>query len=347
MALQCSIPPRIPGWRLYSISHPTQKSLFVDKNDVPHIECADGINITEGEHTDLEVGNCTENTTIVDQSINDITTTTATTNRSIEISIDPEIFRFTGYMCFWTMVLICIIITKTSITLPDPTPLVKNFGYNNICIYFDLDPARIVASMLYPLVEYFMVIYIVTNWYVGKDTFLLQGNMTFISFTIVSCIEIILIAWVRMIFVIQSSDDIKGHTLPFLGLQIALAMIAAQNTIYYNILHDSDVDWKHCKCNHSIQAYLSIFGWVYTFLLFAVTSIKIIFTAAILSGHPLMTTGSDIQVAVGTTFDYGWMILAAVIPVFLSLYAIFDQDRPKLTTSFSLNIRRNSIAKKV
>ena len=43
------------------------------------------------------------------------------------------------------------------------TLLVQWFGYNNICVYFDFNPAREVAAMIYPLVEYSLFLYLLAS----------------------------------------------------------------------------------------------------------------------------------------------------------------------------------------
>jgi hypothetical protein len=80
-------------------------------------------------------------------------------------------------------------------------------------------------------------------------------------------IEIFLTVWFRLVYVIRAFDNMSGHKIPFMGLQIILSMIAIQNPIYYNFLHDDEVNWKRLSFSGNRAAYLSLFGWIYSALL--------------------------------------------------------------------------------
>ncbi len=255
-----------------------------------------------------------------------------------ELIIDPEFFRFLGYLSFWFMIIVSVIVTSATVDVPDPNPLELTFGYTNICLYFDYDPPRIVAAMIYPMVEYSMVLYVLTNWYIARTTFQRHGKTIYTIFTVATCVEVVLIAWFRLVFVVRAFEDVVGHTIPFMGLQITLSMIAVQNTVYYNLLHDDEVNWKRLSCTGSLQSYLSIFGWIYTILLFVVTMVKIILTSGVLNGHPLMEIGTPAQEAVGSFFDWTWMFLAAVTPFLISIYLMCEDKRPKIITNLTMNL---------
>lgn len=246
------------------------------------------------------------------------------------IVIDPEMFRCIGYVCFWSMMIISIATTKLTVDVPDPNPLELTFGYTNICLYFDYDPPRIVAAMIYPAVEYNMALYVATNWYVAESAFRRHSQFAHSVFTVASMVELVLIAWFRLVFVVRAFDDVVGHTIPFMGLQITLAMIAFQNVTYYNLLHDDEVNWSKLSCTGSMKSYMSVIGWIYAILLFIVTMVKIIITSAVLNGHPLMKIGTSFQSTFGTFFDWSWLLLAAIIPMILSVYMVSEKKRPKL-----------------
>jgi hypothetical protein len=236
------------------------------------------------------------------------------------------------------MMILCIIVTSTSVDVPDPNPLELTFGYTNICLYFDYDPPRIIAAMIYPIVEYSMVLYVATNWYVAKEAFKRRGEVTYTIFTIATVIEIVLIAWFRLVFVIRAFTNITGHTVPFMGLQITLSMIELQNRIYYDILYD-----PKSFAFYPNNSYLRILGWIYTILLICVTIFKIIITSAVLYHHPLMTIGTPTQMAVGKFFDWTWMLLAAICPLLISIYLLmYCKHRPKIVTSLTMNLSTSS-----
>lgn len=251
--------------------------------------------------------------------------------------LDPELFRLISYVSFWIMMLLSGVITQLTVDVPTPNPLEKTFGYSNICLYFDYDPPRIVAAMYYPIVEYSMVMYIVLNWMSVRRVFDMtkkNERMAYRAFSIMSAIEIIFIAWFRMVFVIRAFVNLTGHTLPFIGLQITLCMISVQNCIFYYFLHDGEIDYSDLY-HWGSQKVLGILAYVYTGFLVAVTLAKIVLTGSVLDGHPVMTIGTPTQKAVGSFFDTAWVILAAVIPLLISLYLVFKKGKPKAVISFA------------
>ena len=80
------------------------------------------------------------------------------------LTIHPETLRCIGYLNFWIMVLISMIVTRVAVDVDmENTPLIEVFGYNNICIYWDYSPAREVAAMIYPTVEFSLLGYLLAS----------------------------------------------------------------------------------------------------------------------------------------------------------------------------------------
>ncbi len=250
--------------------------------------------------------------------------------------IDPEFFRLIGYVSFWFMMGVSMLVTKMYVTIPSPNPLELIFGYTNICIYFDYDPSRVIAAMIYPLVEYSMVAYVATNWYTARHVFQRHSSWLYQMFTFATVLEIIFTAWFRLVFVMSALNNPLGHTLPFQGLQVTLALIAIQNTTYYNLLHETK--WKFLGWMGNWREHLGTIGWIYTGLLLFVTAVKLTVVTLIFAGHPIFPIDSDAQKSFGSFFDTAWMILAAIIPLFISIYMMYQQDRPKLTINPTSNL---------
>ena len=169
------------------------------------------------------------------------------------INIHAESLRQIAYLCFWFMVicakfftwwLICDFATEEECLIIYDSDLKHMFGYNNTCVYWDYSPSREIIAMIYPLFEYSYFIYVVFDYihlrlacpHVPGTAQWLQtlGN-------IVTPIELLLIAWFRMIFVYTVYDTkqyegpirgVVGHTMSFFGVQLALILIAFENGTY-------------------------------------------------------------------------------------------------------------------
>ena len=103
----------------------------------------------------------------------------------------------------------------------------------------DYSPATEVTAMFYPLVEIPLVLYIVLNFLRVRECFR-AGQMSVLRYAVIACflpVEVVLILWFRMIFVVHAFDDVQGHTLGFHGLMIALCLVSVQNYLYHDSIH--------------------------------------------------------------------------------------------------------------
>jgi hypothetical protein len=75
---------------------------------------------------------------------------------AVRLQVHPEALRLVAYGAFWAMVLFAIAMHSLFVrgVDMDDTPLVRLFGYNNICIYWDYTPSRELTALFYPLVEF-------------------------------------------------------------------------------------------------------------------------------------------------------------------------------------------------
>lgn len=106
-------------------------------------------------------------------------------------------------------------------------------GMNNICVNWDYTPARELTAMVYPAMEYTFIVYIVLD-FVADYIANMRGQLSGFIWTftkIVFPINFFLASQFRMIFVCKADEDTKNHTLGFLGLQVAMFLIAVQNTL--------------------------------------------------------------------------------------------------------------------
>mmetsp|Transcript_13508 Transcript_13508/g.40244 ORF Transcript_13508/g.40244 Transcript_13508/m.40244 type:complete len:233 (+) Transcript_13508:395-1093(+) len=187
--------------------------------------------------------------------------------------------------------------------------------------------------MLFPMFEIPMLCYLVmfhfhvyNNYLKGKVG---KAFYTVCRFTLP--VEIILMAWFRMIFVIGAFDDVNGHTSFFQLFQVLLAIVCAKNMHYYNkALNAVDKDGQRSmgpldqvsrhftgrQLKDSIQEPLQ---WIYLLTVVATTAFKIAIVRFQFAGKPfLITQGpnkSERDMAIAGACDRTWMVLNAIMPM--------------------------------
>ena len=228
--------------------------------------------------------------------------------------INPEYFRIVAYVNFWLMVIFAMILTKIFVD-PDKvknSPLVETFGYNNICIFWDYEPSRVLTSMVYPFVELPLLAYIIMNFLRIRETYLEQQQLLkrreYILCWIFFPISFILTIYFRMIFVIEAFNNLIGHTLPFQGLMVALVLVSIQNYLYNKATNNVPFPKKKWIS----ETYLS--------LLIIITSLKLIIVWTIFLGFPILDPKSDFGSLFSQSMDICWLVLAAIIPLLLAIY---------------------------
>jgi len=119
----------------------------------------------------------------------------------------------------------------------------------------------------------------------------------------------------RMIFVVQVFDNIAGHSLPFIGLQWCLCLVAFENFCYAAITHNLPF-WNHT--NRLLSLIISV---VYVIGLLGATGMKNVleFNVLLFNNTLNFNISSESYNNFGTSLDIVWMILAACVPVFLAL----------------------------
>ena len=83
----------------------------------------------------------------------------------IQLTLVPEFFRLAGYLGFCLTFLVCIVITK--LTRPEfilDNSVMKVFGYNNVCVFFDSTPARYWGLLLCNLNCAILIVYGMLCW---------------------------------------------------------------------------------------------------------------------------------------------------------------------------------------
>ena len=239
------------------------------------------------------------------------------------ITLKPETFRIVGYLGFMVMVGASVVITKTSIPfVENTTALFTTFGYNNLCIMWDFSPAREVAALISPLSEYSMAAYIVlihikvrNAHHDGRAS---QRHLT--ASSVLTVLNLVLLAWFRMVFVVSPDFSVGGHTAGFLCLQVALCSIATENVAYHTYVSPVVPLEKQLgrKCALTLGA-----SYVGTFIL--VTLLKMFLTVYALASSPL-------SAALGQAVDSAWMVLAVVVPFYVAIITRHVEEKIALGT---------------
>jgi len=188
----------------------------------------------------------------------------------------------------------------------DKTPLVKTFGYNNMCVNWDYEPSTTLTALIYPVVEVPLLIYVFTSQFKFHTHPKVSATMR----TLVFCsgvLQFFLAVTFRLIFVENAFLHTLLHTVPFMGLQVGLVLIALQNHYYrYHITNPLKGDRK-------------ILSHFYLFSLVAVTAAKLFLNTNIFLGNFVVSTMPSVGMA-GEWLDRFWMILAAFVPMLLAIY---------------------------
>jgi hypothetical protein len=260
---------------------------------------------------------------------------------------------------FWFMVGCAMLLSHLLIApgVLETSPLNLVLGYNNICVYWDYPAVESKIAMLYPFVEIPLVSYVAllqwrwqtiyhTNWFTKSIG------------TVFGLAALLCTLWFRMIFVHKAFDDpldepakwpkhphwaapdsVFWHTLPFWGLQFALAIVAIQNYWFYIVL-----DAEHSKLDPNVEKKRAWGGgpWSYAYIvgIILVTITKLTYGYCVYSGYiAVVIPGSNpvtpTTIGVfGRYLDTAWMIMAAVIPLILAFVRYKDDSLAKLQISF-------------
>jgi len=209
---------------------------------------------------------------------------------------------------------------------PDQSHLAEAFGFSNICTAWDYTPSREVTAMYFPLFEFALVFYLfldILNTNISYNRGELPEWFWTFSKTVFG-LNVVLCIWFRMIFVVIAYEDAGRHTLGFLGLQIALMLVAFQNFFYVIMTGQSYPTW-----NLSTRQ-TAIIAKTYLILLVCISAVKISATVYIVihgEGPAFYKEDSFIPGMVkGQVVDLVWMLFNALIPVLIAIVRAKNED---------------------
>jgi len=286
-------------------------------------------------------------------------------------SVAVEKWRLYAYMCFWLIVAFAVTVTRIW-TVPylkegdggegcgpfkrdgglfnltrgqgfdfkTQTHLMELFGFANVCTNWDYYPAREYTAIVYPLFELPLLIYLFLD-YIASDLAYKRGEIDrwfFIFQKITFCINFVLCTQFRMIFVALAYENPRGHTAGFLGLQIALVLLAIENTLF--------IIFTNRRSKHEKMVALFYLACLCTIDFFKISATIYVVTHGY--GAPWTMDQSHIgNLKVGEVVDKIWMFFNAIMPLLIAFYrsrvdepikiAIFNDDSYINRNDISLN----------
>ncbi|KAJ1633443.1 hypothetical protein T492DRAFT_981117 [Pavlovales sp. CCMP2436] len=230
---------------------------------------------------------------------------------TLEISFHPETLRLCAYLAFYVMVAVSLAVTTTTVKVDlQSSALMRTFGYNNVCVFWDYSPAREIAALVFPVTEYLFQAYVLTAWIRAYQSYAeAEVSLRYLrAVNVISPITMTLLAWVRIIFVIDGEQNLLGHTLGFTALQIALLLVA-----YLNYFYNEEVDLLPFQGTlGKLGARLLSLAYLVSFTF--ITYMKMLIVFSIFAGTPVVDTTTPSGAAGAQFVDIAWMFLGAILP---------------------------------
>lgn len=171
--------------------------------------------------------------------------------------------------------------------------------------------------MVYPLFEYSLLIYLLMDFTTIAVSYK-KGWVSKRFWTLTKIffpIQVVLCMWFRMIFVVLAYVNVQGHTAGFLGLQLALAMVALLNVCY---ILETKVEYRFLGGERGTRMWARIY--LYGDLIISAFKIYLSAFVVVTDSYPqwAKTPTGIPKMNIGRVIDIIWMILNAILPLFIS-----------------------------
>jgi len=237
-----------------------------------------------------------------------------------DITFVVEKIRLVGYIGFWMVVLTGIFLTKMfgNVDLQN-TILMKVFGYNNICVYFDYPPSTYVLPWLWAVTLVLLLCYMTAHWLQMRAE-VQQGVLAANIYRLLSGLKLFeaftMVAFSTSFAVHPEGRDrtLYIHTVPFFLLQIGLVSLAMSNTLH----GIKSGYWKRLELptwfEPAAKAYVVIFALVVCFKIPAAIN-------AMAGG--LWWEQTTTFTGIAHVFDLLFLLCAAIIPIVKASYFVW------------------------
>lgn len=267
-------------------------------------------------------------------------------------TVAAETWRFRAYLAFWGFVLFVKIITTIYVIpmlaagpkVPGDTcgPFNQNetdvspgqgfdyktqshlhhaFGFNNVCTNWDYTPARELGSVVYPVFEYSLLIYVAFDFLAIALAYQ-RGEVSpgfYKVSKVLTPVVFICCSQFRQIFVNLAYDRVEWHTAGFLGLQTALLLVALGNSYF---IYDTNTAYESVGGLKGTRTLIVLYliGNILISIPKIVATVYIVFLG---DGEgpgwyklPTFVPG----MVVGRVIDMIWMLFNAIIPLFIAYF---------------------------
>ncbi len=235
------------------------------------------------------------------------------------LNLVVERLRLMGYAGFWIVVVTGIVLTRlfSGIDLDD-TLLMRVFGYNNICVYFDYPPSTFVLPGLWAVTLALLLTYIAGHWLqmraeVRAGTLGLGLYRTLAGFKIFEAITLTLFSTIFAVNPTGWNHTLYIHTAPFFLLQLGMVSLAMSNTVhgirsgYWRRLELPDWFVK------AAIVYCVIFALIVAFKIPTATNAMM---------DQRLWVQTDTLAFIAGVVDKGFLICAAIVPMMKAAYLL-------------------------
>lgn len=219
----------------------------------------------------------------------------------------PERFFHAAIYSFGAMIVTGAILTRffSGVDMAD-TPIMRFWGYNNVCVVFDSPPSTYICPVYWFFIGYLLVRYAVED----TKRLLSLGSSSIAEKRIGYAVNVALVlvaAFFSLCLAIRPEDDMYGHTLPFVALLIVLPLTSVM----------------HCWLRRGRSTLHVAFVSVYMLLSLA----KVFFDLYGLS------TGTHVPVKLAHPVDLVWTLCAIAAPFLIPPPIDQEESAPALTGS--------------
>jgi len=244
-------------------------------------------------------------------------------------TVTIERVRLLAYSGFWLIVLLGIAITEaTKGWYPGGAPadlqdslLTHVFGYNNICVYFDYEPANFILPAVWAFVLPGLLLYCGAEWAHAygrwEDGNLTKGQYQMLRVSyILAGVTLIIFSNIFAVSPTGLNPTIWIHTIPFWCLQFGMVILALANVLHGTWAPSGRQSyWAEVGA----PSWFATAAWVYVAVFLAIVLFKIPAAFNAMLGQPWWTQTPGFMTLAGV-MDRGFLICAAVIPMGKAYY---------------------------
>jgi len=225
------------------------------------------------------------------------------------ISSHVESLRIFTYVAFWVMCILAVGLTTFFVDVDlDHSALIGLMGYNNICVYWDYEPARSIIALYYPIVEVGLILYCsghyIRCYLAHREGQISSGHLYWQ--TLLSILAVWTGLWFRMIFVEWVLIAPHAHIAGFLSLQACLMFTEISNFSYLR----STNEWPLAN------TWLAT-AWFTAEMIIVVT--KFVIGVGLTLGTPLIDGHTPAGARAGKVIDTLWMVMNAMFPLLFAI----------------------------